>query len=100
MALINVAINFVYEYFSFVSHFSKFFFIKTCFQNFFCQNCFPKFFFQNFFAKLFYFIFFSKFFFSKLFFKIEGFTLDAFLFAETQRTLCICVMKNMIYRPI
>ena len=52
VALINVAINFVYEYFSFVIYFSKIFFIKTIFQHFF-----PI-------------IFFSTFFFSKHLFKI------------------------------
>ena len=62
MALINVAINFGYEYFCFVIYFSEIFFVKT----------------------------FSKFFF-------EGFTLDASPFTEPKRTLCICVMKNMIY---
>ena len=70
MALINVDINFIYEYFSFVMYFSKKFFIKTFFPTSF-QNLF-----------------------------FEGFTLDAFPFTETKRTLCICVMKNMIYRPI
>ena len=46
---------------------------------------FPKYFFHKFFSN----------FFSKLFF--EGFTLDASPFTETKRTVCICVMKNMIY---
>ena len=72
MALINVAIDFGYEYFSFVIYFSKFFFVKPFFQHFF-----PKFFFKN------------------LFFK--GFTPDALPFTETKRILCIFVMKNMIY---
>ena len=83
MALISVAINFVYEYFSFVIYFSKIFF--------------PKFFFDFFFFK-----FFSKnsfpTSFQNMFF--EGFALDALPFTEIKRTLCICVMKNMIYRPI
>ena len=30
----------------------------------------------------------------------EGFTLAALPFTETKRTLCICVMKNVIYRAI
>ena len=67
VALINVAINFGYEYFSFVIYFSKIFFIKTFFQNFLYQNFFPKFFFQNFFPKFYFNIFFSKFFFQKFF---------------------------------
>ena len=52
------------------------------------------FFFQNFCSK----IFFPKFVFPKFFptFFFEDFTLDAFPFTETKRTLCICVMKNMI----
>ena len=83
MALINVAINFGYEYFSFVIYFSKIFF--------------PTFFFKIFFLKSFFQIFFPKTF-QNFFF--EGFTLDALAFTETKRTLCICVMKNMIYRPI
>ena len=86
------------------------------FPNFFCENFFIKFFSQNFFSKFFfpnfiYKIFFPKFvsqhFFSKFFsqnffsnffqtFFFEGFTLDASPFTETKRTLCICVMKNMI----
>ena len=56
VTLINVAINFVYEYFSFVIYFSKIFFIKTFFQIFF-----PTFFSQIFFLKLFFKIFFVKF---------------------------------------
>ena len=40
VALLNVAINFGYEYFSFVIYFSNIFFISTFFQNFF-----PKIFF-------------------------------------------------------
>ena len=36
--------------------------------------------------------------FQNLFF--EGLTLDALPFIETKRTLCICVIKNMIYRLI
>ena len=68
MALINVALSFGDEYFCFVIYFSKIFL---------------KFFFPNFFS-----IF--KFFF-------EGFTLDDPPFTETKRTLCICVLKNIIY---
>ena len=71
MALINVAINFGYEYFSFVIYFSNIFF----------QHFFPKIFFPTSFQNLFF----------------EGFTLDGLPFTETKRTLCICVMKNMIY---
>ena len=63
VALINVAIDFGYEYFSFVIYFSKIFFIKTFFQNFFFQNFFPTFFFSNFFPKIFFYNFFSTFFF-------------------------------------
>ena len=56
VALINVAINFVYEYFSFVIYFSNKFFIKTFFQHFF-----PKIFFQHFFPQNLFSNFFSKF---------------------------------------
>ena len=77
MALINVAINFGYEYFCF---FSKFFFVKT-----FCQHFVSKTFFQTFFSELFQIFFF------------EAFILDASAFTYKKRTLCICVMKNMIY---
>ena len=101
-ALINVAINFVYEYFSFVIHFSKLFFIKT-----FSQNFFPKFFsqtfFQNLFFKIFFNIFFQKFFsqnyfptsFQNLFF--EGFTLDNLPFTETKNRLYISVLWKIWY---
>ena len=65
---------------------SKLFF-KFFFFNFTLKFFFPTFFFQNFFSN----------FFSNFFFFFEGFTLDAFPFTETKRTLCICVMKNMIY---
>ena len=87
-------------------YFFKIFFIKTFFQNFF-QIFSRIFFFQNFFFFIFFLkIFFQNFFpksflptsFQNLFF--EGFTLDALPFTETKRTLCICVMKNMIHRPI
>ena len=103
MALINVAINFGYEYFCFVIYFSEIFFVKTFFQNF------PKFIFQHFFSKFFPEIFFSKFFSQNFFFKIfsPNFFPKIFLkkfflralpsFTETRRTLCICVMKNMIH---
>ena len=37
MALIKVAINFVYEYFCFVIYFSEIFFVKTFFPNFFSK---------------------------------------------------------------
>ena len=86
--LIDVAINFVYEYFSFVIYFSNIFFIKTFFQNVFFKICFQ--------------LLFSKKFFSNFFLKFVfwGFTLDALPFTETKRTLCICVMGNMIYRSI
>ena len=63
-------------------------------DSFFSTFFFSKFFFKNFFPKT----FFSKFF--QNYFQIscfEGFTLDASSFTETKRTLCICVMKNMIY---
>ena len=74
---INVAINFVYEYFSFVIYFSKTFFqnfffkifFPKCFFNIFSPNFFSTFFFQNFFQHFFPKIFFSKIFF-QLFFKI------------------------------
>ena len=93
VALINVAINFCHEYFSFVMYFSKIFFVKTFFPTFFLlklffKMCFLKFYFQNFFPTSF----------QNLFF--EGSTLDTLPFTETKRTLCICVMENMIYRPI
>ena len=84
MAIINVAINFGYEYFCFVIYFFKIFF--------------PKFFFK-FFPQDFFFFILSKFF-SQLFFKFfffEGFTVDASPFIETKQTVCIFVMKNMIY---
>ena len=101
MALINVAMNCVYEYFSFVIYFSKFFFIKTFFQYFFFKIFFQNFFFKIFFPKFFFTIFFQNFLltsFQNLFF--EGFTLDALPFTEIKRTLYICVINNMIYRPI
>ena len=106
VALINVAINFGYEYFFFVIYFSKIFFSNFFSQNF-CSKLFPKFFFQNLFPIFFFSTFFSQNFVSKNLFPtsfqnlfFEGFTLDALLFTETKRTLCICLMKNMIYRPI
>ena len=102
MALINVAINFGYEYFCFVIYFSEIFSVKTFFKiffpKFFLKTFFSKFFSQNFCFKFFPHSFFPTFFsnfFSNFFF--EGFTLDASSFTETKRTLCICVMKNMIY---
>ena len=102
VALINIAINFGYEYFSFVIYFSTFFFVKNFFQNFCFKIFFPKLFFKIFFLKCFSQNFFSKHFFptsfQNLFF--DGFTLDALPSTETKRTLCICVMKNMIYRPV
>ena len=98
VALINVAINFGYEYYSVVIYFSNIFFIKTFFRNFFFHNFFSTCFFQNFFFQNFIKIFFLKFCFQNLFF--DDFTLDALAFTKTKRTLCICVMKNMIYRPI
>ena len=64
------------------------------FQNFLLNIFFPKFFTQHFFSKIFYSTFFFQNFFSIFFF--ERFTLDAFSFAEPTRTLCICVVKNMI----
>ena len=85
MTLINVAINFGYEYFCFVIYFSKFYF-----QNFFVKIFFLTFFGPNFFFKIFFQLFFQYFF-------LEGFTLDASPFTGTKLTLCICVMKNMIY---
>ena len=69
MALINVAINFGYEYFCFVIYFSEFFFVKTFFQNLFFtifQN-FPKFFPHNFVSKIFFPTFFQNFFLRALF---------------------------------
>ena len=89
MALINVAINFAYEFFRFVIYFSEIFFPKFFFQHFF-----SKFFFSNFFVTM----FFPKFFFRlfKKFFFLRV-SLDASPFTEKKRTLCICVMKNMIY---
>ena len=78
VALINVAINFFYEYFSFVIYFSNIFLSKL-FSNIFFQNFFPKIFFQNFFPKIFFpkFFFniffqnfFSKIFFPKIFFQL------------------------------
>ena len=118
VALINVAINFVYEYFSFVIYFSKIFFIKTFFWNFipkfFFQNFFSKFFFQNFFFQNF-----KKFFFSKLFFKIFFLLLFSKIFFPTsfqnsffkallsmlsrlqrQNGLYVSVLWKMIYRPV
>ena len=97
MALINVAINFGYEYFCFVIYFSKLFF------KIFVLNFFFKFFFKIFVLKFFAENFFSNFFqnfvptFFQNFFLFEGFTLDAFPFIETEQTVSICVMKNMIY---
>ena len=73
MALINVAIWFDDEYFCFGIYLSNIFF--------------PKFFFKFFFK-----IFFQLF----QFFFFEGLTLDASPFTETKRTLCMCVIKNMI----
>ena len=55
MALINVAINFGYEWFCFVIYFSNGFFVKTSFQNVFFKIFFLQFFFQHFFI-----IFFSE----------------------------------------
>ena len=81
--------------------FSKIFFSKFFFKHFF-KNFFPKIFFLNFlFPKFFFQHFFSKIFFSKFFFptSIQNFllrALDASQFTEPERTLCICVMKNMI----
>ena len=49
VAFINVAINFGYEYFSFVIYYSIIFFIKPFFQNFFFKIIFPKLFFLKFF---------------------------------------------------
>ena len=111
MALINAAINFGYEYFCFVIYFSTIFlsklfsniffsniFFHHFFPNIFSQNFFRKFFSQNFFPIFFSQNFFPKFFsyfFSKFFF--EDSTLDVSPFTEIKRTLCICVMKNMIY---
>ena len=63
------------------------FFLIIFFPNFFFKICFLQFFFQNFFPTSL----------QNLFFM--GFTLDALPFTETKRTLCICVMKNMIYGP-
>ena len=102
MALINVAIKFGDEYFCFGINFSNIFFVNTFFENFFFKISFPTFFFKIvflkfFFTKGFFFNFKKKkfpTFFQNLFF--EGFTLDASPFTETKRTLCICVMKNMI----
>ena len=88
VALINVAINFFNEYFSFVIYFSK-----ILFQHFFFQNLFSKFFSQNFFSKNF-----CPTSFQNLIFEV--FTLKALPFTDTKRTLCICVMKNIIYRKI
>ena len=99
MALINVAINFDYEYFSFVIYFSKnllsTLFSKIFSSTFFSQNCFFKISFHNFFPKIFFQSPVQNFFFQNLVF--EGFTLDAPPFTETKRTLCICIMKKMIY---
>ena len=73
VVLINVAINFVYEYFSFVIYVFKIFFIKIFFLTFFSQNFFSTFFlFKIFFLKffsqnLFFKIFFQKFFFQFFF---------------------------------
>ena len=77
--------------------FSKFFFPKFFFK-FFLQILFSKFFFQHFFPKIFFSKFFSQHFFSNFGqnFFFEGVTLDASPFTETKRTLCICVMKNII----
>ena len=89
VALINVVIKFGDEYFCFGIYFSKIFFVKTFF----------KFFFSKFFFKIFFSNFFSQTFFSKFSFQnfcFEGFTFDASPFTETKRTLCICVMKNMM----
>ena len=66
MALINVAINFVYEYFSFVIYFSK-----TFFRNFFSNLFFPKFFSSRLVSKTFYRNFFSTIFFQFFFSKLE-----------------------------
>ena len=101
MALINVAIYFGYEYLFCQNFFSTFFFqhFFLLFSKIFSRN----FFFKFFFSKLFFPIFSSEFFFQHFFltffliFFYDGFTLDASPFTETKRTLCICVMKNMIY---
>ena len=74
MALINVTINFVYEYFSFVIYFSKIFLSKLFSKHFFPTS------FQN------------------LFF--EGFTLDALPFTETKRTMNLCYKKYDIQANI
>ena len=60
------------------------FVVEFIFPTFFLSKLFSNFFFQIFFPT-----YFQNFFFG-------GFTLDAFPFAEIKRTLCICVMKNMI----
>ena len=66
VALINVAINFGYEYFCFVIYFPKIFCVKTFSQYFFFQNFFFKFFFLNFFFK----ILFPNFFFNIFFLNV------------------------------
>ena len=77
VALINVAINFGYEYFSFVIYLSNIFFIKTFFQHFFFKIFFP------------------------LLFKICFLRALLLMLSRLQRENgLICVMKNMIYRPI
>ena len=96
MALINVAIKFGDEYFCFGIYFSTIYFsnfFSTFFINIFFQNFCSKIFFLKFFVICFPKIFFPTFF-QNFFF--EGFTLDTSPFIESKRTLCICVMKNMI----
>ena len=107
MALNFVAINFGYKYFCFVIYFSNIFLSKL-FSKIFFQHFFPKFFFNIFFQN-FFLTFFSqnccfKIFFPNIFFELfkkifffEGLFLVASPFIETKQTLCICVMKNMIY---
>ena len=77
VALINVAINFGYEYFCFVIYFSEIFLVKTFFHNFpqfiffnFLPKFFPEIFFQNFFSKFFFPKFFFDIFFSNFFLTI------------------------------
>ena len=67
---------------------SKFFIPKIKKKKKFPNIFFSTFFSQNFFSNLF-----------SIFFFLNGFSLDASPFTETKRTLCICVMKNMISKP-
>ena len=68
----NFAINFC-----FIIYFSKIFVVNIFFPKFFSTNFVPTYF--------------------QHFFLFEGLTLDASLFIETKQTVCICVIKNMIY---